>query len=103
MSLARAIFAELDNDALEDLAARLVPLLAERLRTEPFDDDRRWMSTKQAAEYLGIPTSSLHKLTSAREIPFEQDGPGCRCWFRREELDRWRRGETAKPSLRRVA
>jgi excisionase family DNA binding protein len=103
MSLARAILAELDDDALDDLAARLAPLLAERLRTEPVDDDRRWMSTRDAATYLGIPTSSLHKLTAAREIPFEQDGPGCRCWFRRAELDRWRRGEPATSSLRRVA
>jgi len=101
MSLARAFLAELDSDALAELAERLAPLLAERLRTEPVDDDRRWLSTREAAAYLGIPTSSPHKLTAAREIPFQQDGPGCRCWFRRDELDRWRRGDRA--SLRRVA
>jgi hypothetical protein len=51
------------------------------------------MDSKAAAAYLGISIHALHKLTAAREIPFEQDGPGCKCWFRRSQLDRWRRGE----------
>ena len=34
---------------------------------------------------------SLYKLTAAREIPFHQDGPGCKLWFLRSELDEWRR------------
>jgi hypothetical protein len=40
--------------------------------------------------HLGITTNGLHKLTASRSIPFEQDGPNCRCWFKRSELDAWR-------------
>jgi excisionase family DNA binding protein len=50
------------------------------------------MDSKQAAAYLGISPSSLWKLTAARDIPFEQDKPGGKCWFKRSELDAWRAG-----------
>jgi hypothetical protein len=54
-----------------------------------------WLATRRAAEHLGITPNALHKLTASRLIAFEQDGPGCRCWFKRSDLDRWRqRGET---------
>ena len=52
----------------------------------------RWLTAKEAASYLGITTTALHKHTSARTIPFEQDGPGCKLYFRAAELDDWRRG-----------
>ena len=55
----------------------------------------RWMGAREAASYLGVSVHALHKLTAGRLIPFEQDGPGCRCWFKRSELDAWReRGGT---------
>jgi hypothetical protein len=44
-------------------------------------------------DYLGVSLAALHKHTAARTIPFEQDAPGCKLWFRRDELDAWRRGE----------
>lgn len=50
-----------------------------------------WMTTGQAAEYLGITKDALYKLTSARRVPFEQDCEGGRCFFKRSELDAWRR------------
>ena len=88
--LARAVPASLDDEALESLAERLAPRLARRLEhvTHPSDE---WLTAKGAARYLGISVTALHKLTSARIIPFEQDGPGCKLWFRREQLDAWRR------------
>jgi excisionase family DNA binding protein len=86
--LAAALIAQLDDDALAELAARLGPFL---LRAEPAEGDR-WLNTRQAAEYLGISPNALHKLTAARAIPFEQERPGAKCWFRRSELDAWRRG-----------
>jgi excisionase family DNA binding protein len=52
-----------------------------------------WLDSTRAAEYLGISRPSLHKLTAARAIPFEQEGPGWKCWFLRSELDAWRRGQ----------
>jgi excisionase family DNA binding protein len=87
--LASALIAHLDDHALSELAERLAPFLPQR--SAP--DADRWLSTREAAEYLGITANALHKLTAARAIPFEQDGPGARCWFRRDELDAWRRGD----------
>lgn len=60
-------------------------------RAEDVED--RWMNSAEAADYLGITRNALHKLSSAREIPFEQEGPGCKLYFRRTDLDAWRRGE----------
>lgn len=61
-----------------------------------------WLDARRAADYAGITLGALYKLKAAGEIPFEQDGPGCKVWFRRSELDAWRRGEW-RPSLRSVA
>jgi excisionase family DNA binding protein len=86
--LAAALVAQLDDDSLAELAARLAPFLP---RPEPAEGDC-WLNTRQAAEYVGISPNALHKLTAARAIPFQQDRPGAKCWFRRSELDAWRRG-----------
>lgn len=91
-SLAAALVAQLDDATLAELATRLAPFLP---RSEPAGDDA-WLSTRDAAKYLGVSPNALHKLTAAREIPFQQDGPGARCWFRRSELDAWRRGESRR-------
>jgi hypothetical protein len=61
--------------------------------TAPGPDE--WYDTKRAAEYLSLTVNAIHKLTAARAIPFEQDGPGCKCWFKPSELDDWRRGREA--------
>ncbi|MFL5900336.1 MAG: helix-turn-helix domain-containing protein [Solirubrobacterales bacterium] len=75
---------------LDALADRLAPRVAALLQ-EAADIDQ-WLDSGQAADYLGMTKNALHKLTSAREVPFEQDGPGCKLHFRRSELDRWRSG-----------
>lgn len=91
-SLAAALVAELDEAALDVLAERLAPRLAGRLTTSaPLDDG--WLDARGAADYLSMTATALHKLTAARAIPFEQDAPGCKLWFKRSELDAWRRGE----------
>jgi excisionase family DNA binding protein len=86
--LAGALIAQLDDDSLAELAMRLAPFLPQ---SEAHDKDR-WLSTRQAAQYLGITPNALHKLTAARAVPFRQESPGAKCWFRRSELDAWRRG-----------
>jgi hypothetical protein len=87
------VFAELDDDALDQLAAMLAPRLNSRLTsTAPPVDS--WLDSTQAAAYLAISRTALHKQTAARAIPFEQDRPGAKCWFKRSELDAWRRCET---------
>jgi hypothetical protein len=50
----------------------------------------KWLDARRAAAYVGLSLNALHKLTAARDIPFHQDGPGCKLWFRRPELDEWR-------------
>jgi excisionase family DNA binding protein len=95
--IAAALVAELDDAALDTLAERLAPRLARRLPVAAPEPDG-WLDTKGAASYLGITTNALYKLTAARAIPFEQDGPGCKCWFKRSDLDAWRRCERIRPS-----
>jgi hypothetical protein len=87
--LAAAVVAALDDLALDELADRLAPKLAARLAAiEPPPDE--WLASSKAAAYLDLSVNALHKLTAARAIPFEQDGPGCKMWFRRSALDAWR-------------
>jgi excisionase family DNA binding protein len=85
-SLAFAFIEALDDDACARLAERLAPYLAS---AAPADE---WLDSGGAAAYLSLPKSTLHKLTAERAIPFEQDGPGCKCYFKRSALDAWRVG-----------
>ena len=100
--LARAILDALRSDpaACAELADLLAPHVWKRMEAPATQPQDGWLDTNRAAEYLGITTNGLHKLTASRSIPFEQDGPGCRCWFRRSELDAWREraGARACPS-----
>jgi excisionase family DNA binding protein len=84
--LARALVAALDPDDLAVLARMLAPYLP---APAPAVEDR-WLDTRQAAEHLGVSVHALHRLTAARSVPFRQDAPGGRCYFRRSELDAWR-------------
>ena len=86
-SLGRHLIDDLGDDDLAELARRLTPHLA-----PPAQPEDAWLTTRQAAEHLGITVNALHKLTSAKAIVFEQDVPGGRCWFRRADLDAHRRG-----------
>lgn len=83
--LAIAFIEALDDDACTHLAERLRPYL--RL-VAPTPDE--WLDSEAAAAYLSLPRSTLHKLTAERAIPFEQDGPGCKLYFKRSALDAWR-------------
>lgn len=77
---------------IEALVDALAPRLLDRLQLDrPLED--RWMDSAEAASYLGISKNALHKLSSSKAIPLEQESPGCKLWFRRSDLDVWRRGE----------
>ncbi len=73
---------ELPPELIETIARRAAELVA------PSDDG--WIDAKTAAHYLGLPPSTVHKLTASRSIPFSQDCPGGKLYFKRSELDRWR-------------
>lgn len=71
---------------------RLAELLATRISvTVPEAPGVEWLETRPAAEYLGLPSPhQLHKLTAARALPFSQERPGAKCYFRRSDLDAYR-------------
>jgi len=48
-----------------------------------------WMAIESAARYLDVAVERVRKLHARREIPFYQEGKGCRVFFRRSELDEW--------------
>jgi excisionase family DNA binding protein len=79
---------------LDQLVLQLADLVADRLiersRTEQATSTVAWLDTKQAGEYLGVHRDTIRKLAAERVIPTHQDGPGCKLYFRREELDEWR-------------
>ena len=89
LDLGAAFLAALDDGALDVLAGRLAPRL---VPSEPTSAQRTddWLDARRGAAYVGLSLNALHKLTAARTIPFHQDGPGCKLWFRRAELDAWR-------------
>lgn len=81
----------LDAEGLDALAERVALRVVERLAqgTGGAGADA-WLGTREAAEHLGIHPDTLRRAARERAIPFEQDGPGRKLYFRRSELDRWR-------------
>jgi hypothetical protein len=84
--LAAALVDALDERALDELAARLAPLLAARLG----QSDDEWLDTRSATAYLNL--RSVHALQRLKQhgLPYHQDTPAGKCWFKRSELDDWR-------------
>lgn len=78
-----------------DLTAAIEQLrndLRDELLAELRDDQRgrpEWMAIETAAAYMDVPVERLRKLKERGAIPHYQEGPGCRIFFRRSELDDW--------------
>jgi excisionase family DNA binding protein len=93
-----------DTALLDGLLGRLADLVADRLlaRTAATKDAHagEWLDAHDAAAYLGMHRDTLRKLAAQRSIPVHQDGPRCKLYFRRDELDDWRR---STPATRRTA
>jgi hypothetical protein len=89
-----------DEDGLRRLAELLAPYLP--AAEAPAEPDR-WMNSREAAEYAGTTRDALHKAMAAREVHFEQDVPGGKAWFKRADIDAWRRGEPPGSRLRPAA
>lgn len=79
------------DQLLEHIADRLAAVMTDRLAVSDTRPDE-WFDSRHAAEYLGVHRDTLRKLAAERAIPSEQDGPGCKLYFRRSDLDAWRRG-----------
>jgi excisionase family DNA binding protein len=78
------------DQLVDRLADRVAALIAARLG--PADNTEvEWFDSRRAAEYLGVHGDTLRKLATERAIPSEQEGTGCKLYFRRADLDAWRR------------
>jgi excisionase family DNA binding protein len=80
-------------DALIDqLAARVADRLAGAANSRvAASENDEWFDSRHAASYLGVHRDTLRKLAAERAIPAEQDGPNCKLYFRRSDLEAWRR------------
>ena len=84
-------FDELLSQLADLVAARVIDRLAPPDHAAAED----WLDTRGASEYLGIHRDNLRRLAAERAISAEQAGPGCKLFFRRSDLDAWRRRASA--------
>lgn len=50
--------------------------------------EKAYFTLKEAAAYIGLPVSSLYKMTSKKSIPFYTP-TGKKIYFKKSELDDW--------------
>lgn len=86
---------------LNRLADRVAEAVIARLGGSQEQQDE-WLDSRQAATYLGMHRDTLRRLAAARAVPAEQDGRGCRLFFRRKVLDEWRRSGGRSRHLRAI-
>lgn len=78
---------------LDQIADRVAARLAVSVDQHGCDrQEDEWLDARHAAEYLGVHRDTLRKLAAEHAIPAEQDGPNCKLYFRKSDLDAWRRG-----------
>jgi excisionase family DNA binding protein len=81
------------NAVFDELLGHLADLVAERLAVRLVPDmptADEWLDTRGAAEYLGVHRDTVRRLAAERAVPSEQEGAGCKIYFRRRDLDTWR-------------
>jgi excisionase family DNA binding protein len=86
-ALARALLEDLSPEELAELARRLAPYLVEPNRSED-----HWLTTREAARYLGVGLSELQRKAACGEVKSEQNVPNGKRYFRASDLDAWREG-----------
>lgn len=75
---------------VEDIVERVASAVVQQLTAGRDQEIGEWLDSRPAADYLGVHRDTLRKLAAERTIPAHQDGPGCKLFFRRSDLDRWR-------------
>lgn len=78
----------LDEETIDALAAAVALRLAELL---PAPAEDGWLNAREAAAHLRISYSSVKERAAGGDLPCHQDTPGGSLFFRRSELDAWRR------------
>jgi excisionase family DNA binding protein len=81
VSLARALLAELDDPALDQLAELLAPRLPDRADAAPSP----WLDVAEAAAYLRCKPQRIYDLRHAGSLAAHRDGR--RLLFHRDDLD----------------
>jgi excisionase family DNA binding protein len=76
---------------IADLAERVAAAVVSRLGATQEQVAAEWLDSREAAAYLGVHRDTLRKLAAERAIPTHQDGRGGKLFFRRSDLDEWRR------------
>ena len=86
---------ELTDETLQQLVEAVVARV--RAELEPSEQRQEWLSVESAARYLDVGVERVRKLAAGRDLPYYQEGPGCRVFFRRSELDAWMSGTRIAP------
>jgi hypothetical protein len=85
-ALTRALLDDLGPDDLAALAERLAPFL----RPASAVPDG-WLTTREAAAYAGVSVNALQRAAGLGDVHSEQRCHGGKRFFRRSDLDAWRR------------
>ena len=89
------VLPEVGDAILDRLVTQLADLVAEKIAARLIDPrgvaDDAWLDSRAAADYLGIHRDSVRRLAAEGAIPAEQASAGCKLYFRRSDLDAWRR------------
>lgn len=51
--------------------------------------DKRWLTVRELADYIGYSQRSIYRFVTERRIPYYQPGPGRSLLFDRGEVDAW--------------
>src|SRR3954454_24800802 len=79
----------LPSEIVEFVIEQVTEKVIERLAADRGASETEYLSVKDAGVYLGCTEGRVRKLIERRRIPFTQDGPGCRVFLSRRELDSW--------------
>jgi excisionase family DNA binding protein len=88
---------------LDQLVARVSDQITARLAAVDERPADQWLDSRGAAAYLGISRDTVRRLAAAGSLPTEQSGANCKLYFRRSDLDTWRRNSSNPIALRRAA
>jgi excisionase family DNA binding protein len=91
------------DQILDQLAARVADQITARLAAVDKPPADRWLDSRGAADYLGISRDTVRRLAAEGSLSTEQAGANCKLFFRRSDLDSWRRNGSNPTALRRAA
>ena len=80
-------------EGLQEYIDASVDAAVARALTERDPDDHPFDSA-QAAAYLGVSRRRIHDLVNEGKLPRRSDGPGCKLWFYKADLNAYAGGLT---------